>query len=435
MNCPQLLIFAFAVGLFTFGCSKKQENELTPDPVFRVETDGLEKAKQVAITANVECDTLSPCSPSVGMLTMSSEVGAGACTASMIGPDLAITNSHCIPDDLKQSDADCSDRIWLTFPKAGQYEKERIECDRVLEASDLGDSVSRLTQDYAFLRMKKTTQRPSLAVSQKGFRDNEQYRVNKVNPAFNKGQLHGDLISENCKAILGNEITKALDERYPLVLLSDCNIIHGNSGGPINGSDGKIHGVIQAFLRLEKVKLNLEEEGFDVPLTFARSNIGTSLSCLKIPDYESTTDPTCSSYKEEDISLPLKLSAIPLNSETINEMFREKLMQKSSPLHLLQWRTYVESTGREQIVHGDPICMPFSDLMKTADTDYSIAKPAFKLMPSLDKYFRLQWILKEGEKKIAVRLSKNSEYSILMQWSDSVDSMNKVIPTCEENVL
>ena len=45
----------------------------------------------------------------------------GLCTSFLIGNSLLVTNSHCLPEDLKATGTSCAGRIWANFPASGSY--------------------------------------------------------------------------------------------------------------------------------------------------------------------------------------------------------------------------------------------------------------------------------------------------------------------------
>ena len=269
--------FLFAFGFIiagTFAACGKNE----PDPSIdnSIPVANLTEAQQLAQQTKVYCSqSNTDCSPSVAMISVTTPASVGMCTAFLISDDLLATNSHCIPDDLKPADSDCSARIWAFFPEKGPYAASREDCARVLTASPIEEHV--LHQDYAFLKLKNPVARPSIPLDHGGFEDLKSYWITKVDPYTGNNIPEGFIRKTECKAVYATiALPSFVDPFTPLALLSDCEIVHGNSGSPILDSNGSAKGIIQAIL-----KINLSEELIDSDI--AKMNVGTSFACVASP--------------------------------------------------------------------------------------------------------------------------------------------------------
>ena len=71
------------------------------------------------------------CPNNVAKLTMrwkeEGEYRIGFCSGTLVGPDLIITNRHCIPPGFQRNGADCKDAIVALFPKTKTGEREKLD--------------------------------------------------------------------------------------------------------------------------------------------------------------------------------------------------------------------------------------------------------------------------------------------------------------------
>ncbi len=216
-------------------------------PDSRIPTNSPEDALSGALRTSVFC-TSAECNPSVGMYIVTDGSDLGACTASLIGDSLAVTNTHCIPDDLRAAGSDCSNRIFIFFPGMPGRASERADCAEVIHTTNI--SSKRVMPDVAFIRLKAKPSRPVLGFSGDGFEASKVYHVEKVNPIQNRDELAftGELTNADCRAVYATEYTPATKgPGSPVIAFGDCEIEHGNSGSPILDDLGRIHGVIQAM--------------------------------------------------------------------------------------------------------------------------------------------------------------------------------------------
>lgn len=297
---PFLLLFA---ALTLAACAKKKDPDFTA-PIFLIPTETLTEAQKYAADPSVSCDDpQGRCNPAVAMLTEATETGAGACTATLVSEDVALTNSHCIPNDLKPRGSSCQNRIWLTFPKhpdRPDYDAQ-VRCREIISASDLGDG-EKPAADYALIRLEKRVNRPPLKLSRDGFADGELVTITRVDPYLHRSRAYGGMRSMTCKAVHGTSILPNSGEALSdLMIFADCKVIRGNSGSAIQGADGAVKGVIQALFNPSRVKDLLDKGGirlFDG--TIAHLNLGTSMACLAGLNVGGAPRAACASRMSEE---------------------------------------------------------------------------------------------------------------------------------------
>jgi hypothetical protein len=196
MNPTKISAIALlALGLSIAGCSK---GDPIPSNTDSMPAASLSDAQQLAAEAQVHCSDPSQCSPSVALLVNTTPTSANQCTAFLIASDIAATNAHCIPDDLKSNGASCKGRIALAFPALGQYADVRTGCNEVISVSQ-NDPKSGTKQDYAFIRLDQPVQRPVLTITHSGFTDGANYTITKIDPYQGNGIPEGYMRQVNCK--------------------------------------------------------------------------------------------------------------------------------------------------------------------------------------------------------------------------------------------
>src|SRR5579885_3303104 len=101
-------------------------------------TPDLAAAQKMAQLTQVSCFDEQDCNPSVAMVAAAwtdPKPGVTVCTGFLIAPDILATNSHCLPEDLEQAGASCSQRLWIFFPSSNGFTQEQQECDTVISAT------------------------------------------------------------------------------------------------------------------------------------------------------------------------------------------------------------------------------------------------------------------------------------------------------------
>ena len=177
--------------------------------------------------------------------TSASHRSAIHCTAFLIAPDILMTNSHCIPEDLQESKSSCQKRIWAVFPDRDGLPMVRSECSTILAASPTEDP-GRDT-DYAFIILSEPSSRTPLQISREGFKDGDTYSAHLVeseNHTYTMIKFH----QESCRAVHETVVfPDSNHDKAPVMVLADCRVHHGNSGSPILDSEGKVRGIVQAY--------------------------------------------------------------------------------------------------------------------------------------------------------------------------------------------
>src|SRR4051812_15299822 len=102
--------FFVLIPLLSLAISACAKESPPPSDTNFIPAASLMEAQRIAQSGVVHCEDASRCSPATGMITGARAEGVYQCTAFLISPDLVGTNSHCVPDDLRNAGADCSNR-------------------------------------------------------------------------------------------------------------------------------------------------------------------------------------------------------------------------------------------------------------------------------------------------------------------------------------
>ncbi len=345
----------------------------------------------------------------------------GVCSSSLIGSDLIATNLHCIPDDLAQVGADCHKRIEFIFPSGGGKNEERIECDRVLYLSPpLGSDT--LKPDYAFIKLKTSPQRQPLEISQQGFPDQSKVTIYKMDPDAEGS--HGIVRRIQCLAIQNSIINPYFtSDTSPLVLLTNCPIIKGNSGSPLILADGQAHGVVSATVEMPMTKALHDRIGSNPKLSFG---FGSNFSCLTNPDLgffmkkasdcEVAIDPMNQQKKADALIQKIIDKALKELQEKVNGGAQKALLAGKP---LLMWQAVDEKISAVKpksnqllkvtfipqcLLPKTPDLKPFESKLSKKLVSIPQEIPEYLVSEKLDEYLRYAVQLDETKKKIPLTL-------------------------------
>lgn len=252
----------------------------------RVEA-GFRENLKIVQQARVTCREGDTCSPSAGLLAFV-ELGNqyGACTATLVAPDVIATNGHCVPKDLQRADADCRGRLMMVFaPKKGHPEYEaRAACESVIYVENPpGDDFP----DFAFLKISRVRARPFLQVTREGINDQEIFHVDRSEKSSKPNSIVGIISTTTCRAYQNSLFAETFTSSdYPTAFLSDCRIVHGNSGAALRDAKGNVRGVIYALVEpkgKQEVRVRLAAEGEQLPKNLPDLSFATNFACLTLP--------------------------------------------------------------------------------------------------------------------------------------------------------
>jgi hypothetical protein len=392
---PKKISLILCAFLLLAACAKKSEEQLPPvSQVPSIATPDLTQARRIIMSARVTCAD-ARCNPSVAMLSIAFTKGAGACTGTLVGEDIVLTNSHCIPEDLQKPHSSCRGRIFANFPLDGrnlQFDR-RLECDEVIFASEIGTDQNP-KPDFAYFRVTKRSNRPFQAIERIGIADGESLELNKVDPDLTHGRIEGALRKNICRAVFGSTAVK--NSNHPLsdlLLLADCDPIPGNSGSALIAASGGVRGVIQMQIKattaeISKTKIKLLDGGF------APGGIGTNLACQEDRIGHHVLSPECRNPARQ-----AALAGGNLGKSTQNQLiekFNSKVHSRGYPLNTIEWTAGIEDKGDVRILTPQPSCVLLPP-RASAPASGHVRIPRLSVQFGLDRYYRVNGALVEND--------------------------------------
>jgi hypothetical protein len=263
----------------------------------------LPEAIQQIQSGSLTCTDSAHCPANVGMLLAADAAGGFdphsdavlACTAALVGDDLVLTNSHCIPSAVKLLPDLCASRVRISLPNGAT-----LACAQLVGFSARETPTS---PDLALLRLEKKTGIAPLAIARSGVEPAAVLHSFRVNPDLKNRT--GSLVASDCVATAGAYrmpvYNSSADSQF---VTGDCQAVAGNSGSPVLGDDGAVHGLLQADLPISASTNALWLPRLDGGSTFAPLAMGTSLACLAAdPAQGWSWNPACTTISDEDVAI------------------------------------------------------------------------------------------------------------------------------------
>ncbi len=241
--------------------------EVNPNPYFPPNLPESQTKKVRLDLASLTCADINDCPQNVGLVVTTD----GQCTASLIQPDVVLTNSHCIPDEVKANPKLCSEKLGFVSLRDDHISKVESLCEKLIFASDISDKGK---ADYAVFQLKTKVPVAPVKVSLKGFNDEMIATVYSVNPN-SEHSISGVLQRKTCKAIQNSMIADNFFHSLALQVSffgDACEMIPGNSGSPVL-VNGEQRAVMCLALRKNSLHPVLEQ-------IRTNASIATNLACL-----------------------------------------------------------------------------------------------------------------------------------------------------------
>jgi hypothetical protein len=164
------------------------------------------------------------------------------CTGALVGPDLLLTASHCLPMAARSASASCRG-TWVAFPATSGAREEWVECDRV-EVADAVDDREVLRPDHAVVRLARAIDRTPLAIDPTPPPPHAIVQVVTITPHPIYRSQHA-LGTRLCRVRTTEEARELFGDQAARVgWLSDCPTYAGNSGAPILDREGRVRGIL-----------------------------------------------------------------------------------------------------------------------------------------------------------------------------------------------
>jgi len=372
-------------------------------PVSLVPTDGQTRSKELLDQATVSCGD-STCPTEVALLAMGTKSMAGSCTSFLISPTLALTNSHCIPPEVRAKTQKPIDTMRLLFPATADSSARTVTVAEVIFFSKINPEdkmhiVGKLP-DYALLRLNESVdERGYLELSREGVPDNFALSAYSVTPTSDTA-IAGTLGKHACESMMGSAIQPSYENVFTSVIsFSGCEIKHGNSGSPLVDANGKVRAILQASVDKNMEDITAETYGvFDDDFL----NLATNISCLNLPGVQMPADTECSvdipqvelneGLKEVITAAGKDPIALKRTNDDLNNKFTAWTKSPASSYVPFHWKL-VPLTSDATTFIPVPLCYTSEKLNST----YDLTAPEWTLKGTLDSRFRFGMSITEND--------------------------------------
>lgn len=235
----KILCPLFILG-FVFSCGKKEAG----DKVVQLPPEMIESEKEEFLKKQeIACEPGTYCPDYVAKIVVFDKGSVRYCTGTLIGRSKLLTSSSCLPNYLRNTEADCSKDVHIFFNK-GNRPPDRLNCKAIIQVSNLeGTQPEYWAEDVAVLELNRSIySRDFKDVTRKGVRDGETYRFYGVEQA---NDFTGVIRKEDCEVVLNSYLYPlSATESSPNILLAGCMRKTGYRGAAILDGFPKIRGVL-----------------------------------------------------------------------------------------------------------------------------------------------------------------------------------------------
>jgi len=299
----------------------------------------------------VQCLDEKNCPDSVAQLLVTDGKNLNHCTATLIAPDIALSNSHCFDMQdartrrLIDPDQLCRAGSRIVFAENSPSGKAQLRCKKILRKSII--SLNYQSPDYVIFQLEKPANRKFDEMTRLGLQDEIKLKIRKVNPV-RRGL--GNLEVSECQVLHQTLLApRATTDHYHIHTVTGCAIEGGNSGASLVDDQGLIRGVIfRGVTETSRTPRTDFEMDFKQKALKLKSSLMTNATCI---DYELNQtwgydEPKCLSYQ--------------MSEDTIVDALDVKKMKQQHYQELLETaRSYpnIESLGYR--LHFDPVTKEF----------------------------------------------------------------------------
>lgn len=372
-----------------------------------------------------ECEDELHCNESVAKLVVVDRQNVRYCTATLIGKDVLLTSSSCLPKTLRVPSLNCAANIFAIFPKTTFHNKEIVNCNKIVssDTNEEGDPAL-WNSDFAFIKLAKKVSRKTIKVSRKGMKEDIPYRFYKVDL---ENDYDASQKLEYCYPVYDTYANPFSSNRFsPLVTVRDCISETGNSGAPLIDFNEEIVGVFSG--KLDKgvgtfiTNTNLMIE------PMAPIHHVANTACVRTPRMFNTSglNPEC--RKGISTALLDRYRDQLLNSKKIHAKNMNDIKDElETPEKYFKWKVsfLMDSKGKSYEPHfGKPRC--FFDIKSWIDefkrvggrirswSTIEVDVPNFRLETKLDRKLKpISFVADKGSKKYKV--SFNPRYAFFQR--------------------
>jgi hypothetical protein len=242
-----------------------------------------EAASSTSTYSKPVCEKGSGCSASVSLLTITRRGESNQCMASLVGNDLLVTTSHCLPEELRVAGAKCQGLIRAQFPAVGDFPEVQADCKEVVSASSLYDR-ARARPDYAFIRLASHLNRPILQFDHSGFENRTAFQMIQTVPALSSSDGIVRMTSQTCYSVQRSiALPGSIHPKSSVVTMTDCTPEPSSEGAPLLDQQGRIRGIIQSLVPQFRILKRIDNQKLLGDKIDAIS-WATNFACVRFPE-------------------------------------------------------------------------------------------------------------------------------------------------------
>ena len=248
--------------------------------------------------STVRCQDPADCPAAVGsFFTVWSDDSSRLCTATLVGPDLALTAGHCLDRSLHRSGASCRGAAMVILPaysvsnvrgEVATMPMERLECDSVVSVVEPPVSNFVQARDYALVRLASRSTRTPLIISRGGFLHDSSPSIYYVHDTTSAGPANSEIRRLSGCSVRNGSLYQpyAISAESPVAFMARCELVpQGASGAPVLSAGGAVIGTINGYQNSFSQESTAAatpmelEEGFRIRVGLG-GNFATNLACL-----------------------------------------------------------------------------------------------------------------------------------------------------------
>lgn len=176
----------------------------------------------------------------------------GVCSGTLYNNKYIITNSHCIPDELRYANANCSKQISVIFPDTAFLKNEKANCSRIVQVFDINNN----EPDIAVIELNRNVIREDIKISKNAFVENSTVKAYTMDPSYENEGTVGKIRLKTCQMTTDNIFTMSNDSKSATTMLTgnSCNVIGGNSGSGLFNARNEYIGTVYAKIEMADLR-------------------------------------------------------------------------------------------------------------------------------------------------------------------------------------
>jgi len=405
---------ALVVGVSACG-NRANVFESSRTNIHQVPTQNQSTSNRLLDQATVTCKNNANCPSEVAMLALGTQTLAGMCTSFLISPTLAITNSHCVPNEVRLNTQSSSQTMKLIFPATPLFESQSVMVSEVVKYSTIagsGAAVVGKLPDYALLKLATPVNRQILSLSNEGVPDNFALTLYRVSPTSNTA-IEGELQVDQCESMMNSAVQPSYNNDFTSVIsFSGCELEHGNSGSPLLDSKGTVRAILQSNVDDDtRAELTRVKEVLSIPkLDFL--NIGTNAACMDLPGVQTIANDEC---KTAIPQIGITSAVVKVYSDRAKDPNTAAKILTDVNKDFARWQGTVSSsypfqwgliTTQDVDFYPAPKCF---NKNRTIQNFYSANVPVWKLLGVYDSRLRLSIKIQADEAPVLFQYSLSAE--------------------------